>query len=674
MASSSTSSKKGDIHDVDANRGLLLADHAGKGFLAQVKQHIDPLYNAGMPKSQYGAVPKRGTDFAHHILQSFIATSVLSSSSVFILFVDLIKAFDRALRELVFGMPPSSSTSPTEHFISMGITHDDAAWLGEFVSDHGAMFTQWSVDPKVRAMARNLHDGAWFKIGSSPDRVVPATGGRQGCKLGSVVFNTKYAIALFLLEAELGKADLGLKVRSRSGEFWSDGTRGADDEDKVIDVAFVDDLCIMLSARGGASLDVAIEIVLSTLIRIFSLLQLDINWAKGKTECLLMYRGKKATQFLDKRRIDGKLWVTVGAYPAVRVHVVSTYKHLGAITSLRGACIADAKSKCEVGLSAYCPISTKIFASPHVTTSLKLVFMNSLVLSRVLFHIHVLVPTHRHMQVINAVYMRVARRIAGKSRYDADTESDYTVRQMLGIPSLDCLVQQARLRYLRRILVNKPTALQAILGFQHEGRRLPWADLIVDDMRCLRSAAATFADMPEPDAQPGLWYDRIVADEQGWFSAVHALRYLHSACDRHKTDEAAAAGARIFGCDICAQSGETVPAFGTLRALKSHQRAKHGIRTPMRFYVKADGKCICCGTVFHTRLRCIAHLADTRRDKCWLHILATRPPRLPTPTVEALDALDREQRKMAFKKGHTHPLAQGSAITKHGKRIGHVGQ
>ena len=108
--------KKGDIHDADAYRGILLADHAGKGFLAQIKEHIDPLYDRGMPASQYGAVARRGTDFANHIVQSFISGAALTSSCVFILFVDLVKAFDRALRELVFGMPPSSKPNSCRAF------------------------------------------------------------------------------------------------------------------------------------------------------------------------------------------------------------------------------------------------------------------------------------------------------------------------------------------------------------------------------------------------------------------------------------------------------------------------------------------------------------------------------------------------------------------------------
>ena len=56
----------------------------------------------------------------------------------------------------------------------------------------------------------------------------------------------------------------------------------------------------------------------------------------------------------------------------------------------------------------------------------------------------------------------------------------------------------------------------------------------------------------------------------------------------------------------------TAQAFGTVSAFKAQQRAKHGIR----------------------------------RDKFWFSILATGPPRFPTPIVEALDALDTEQRKM----------------------------
>ena len=81
--------RKGDPQVCTNSRGVLIADHSGKAFLSQVRSHINPHYEKAMPRSQDGAVSKRGTDFAHHILRSFIDISAAMSLSIFVLFVDL---------------------------------------------------------------------------------------------------------------------------------------------------------------------------------------------------------------------------------------------------------------------------------------------------------------------------------------------------------------------------------------------------------------------------------------------------------------------------------------------------------------------------------------------------------------------------------------------------------
>eukprot|EP00959_Pyramimonas_sp_CCMP1952_P037250 779402-Pyramimonas_sp.AAC.1 len=96
---------KGDNQERNDYLCILLADHSGKSFVCRMKRSIDPVYNEKMPATQFGAVPRRGTDYASHVVQSMIAYAEKRGRSVCILFADLVKAFDRVLRELVFGFP-----------------------------------------------------------------------------------------------------------------------------------------------------------------------------------------------------------------------------------------------------------------------------------------------------------------------------------------------------------------------------------------------------------------------------------------------------------------------------------------------------------------------------------------------------------------------------------------
>ena len=94
-----------------------------------------------------------------------------------------------------------------------------------------------------------------------------------------------------------------------------------------------------------------------------------------------------------------------------------------------------------------------------------------------------------------------------------------------------------------------------------------------------------------------------------------------------------------------------------------HHTMKHTLRCPARLYVDESAIRPICKTDFKQRLRCIAHLSDSRRTKCWDQLMQLAPPPLPAQRVEELDLADREARKTAKRKGHTHPLAVGSAAT-----------
>ena len=108
--------KKGSPLNCDDHRGILLASHLAKLVLHQFLKPIKPVYDARIPVAvvQMGAVSKRGTDFGTHMLTSFIESRTNDNDSIGICFVDLVKAFDRVLRELVMGWPRSMTPHPID--------------------------------------------------------------------------------------------------------------------------------------------------------------------------------------------------------------------------------------------------------------------------------------------------------------------------------------------------------------------------------------------------------------------------------------------------------------------------------------------------------------------------------------------------------------------------------
>ena len=132
--------KKGSPLNCDDSRGILLTSHLAELVLHQFLKPIKQVYDAMKPVVQMGAVSKRGTDFGTHMLTNFIESRTNDNDSIGICFVDLVKAFDRMLRELVMGWPRSMTSHPIEYLREVGVGSDDAIWIVNWITKRRPLF------------------------------------------------------------------------------------------------------------------------------------------------------------------------------------------------------------------------------------------------------------------------------------------------------------------------------------------------------------------------------------------------------------------------------------------------------------------------------------------------------------------------------------------------------
>ena len=183
---------KGPTSDVDSYRGLLISDHIGKVLTTLLQWAINDLYVDQVGSSQYGAVPGRSTALASLSLRSFLDLCKLKNWSCFVLFVDLSKAFDYAIREVVMGWTPDAPTNAAarEAFLTeLGIPSEFTHFITSLIDDDGHLLSQMGVDEICARIINSLHNGNSFQLTGDERAIVTRTGGRQGCKLGAVVFN-----------------------------------------------------------------------------------------------------------------------------------------------------------------------------------------------------------------------------------------------------------------------------------------------------------------------------------------------------------------------------------------------------------------------------------------------------------------------------------------------------
>ena len=370
------------------------------------------------------------------------------------------------------------------------------------------------------------------------------------------------------------------------------------------------------------------------------------------------------------RNSSGGLEIAVPETNCV-LHIVTQYKHLGSITAIDGSNMPYVKARAASATSSYVPLAARLFGSSLLYLSLKLNYMGSLILSKLLFNSHVQVLSAREVAVLNAVYMRVLRRIADAVRAGPGCGTDRAVREKLGYPSIDCVLQRRRLLYAGRLLRAGHKHLIALLSVRDSigEPALPWTQQFRKDLCAVNDGVAEFrAVLPEPKI-PRPWFDFMLQQPLLWEEFVALLNYSHSVCDKSAQSEPSKdTTPNAVPCELCPAPH---PAFKSHKALAQHQRTTHGVKSAARFYANANGTCASCGTRFHTRLRLMAYLTDKRRTKC-LVWLQDNVPALSNQRVKDFDEDDRLARKEARRSGHTHAIAKEPAMTIQDKRIGHV--
>ena len=434
----------------------------------------------------------------------------------------------------------------------------------------------------------------------------------------------------------------------------------------ITDATFVDDVCAFAIRRQARALDELIPLVLLAFLEEFELAGLTINFAAGKTECMVRFRGREAQRIMNERVVDGVLGYGVSRHDGsqVFVQVVVRYKHLGLNMAFDRTDTREARQKTSAALAAYVPLALRVFGSPSIFMAVKWGLARALIEARLFFNIQLMHPTKKNIKQLSSPYMRLVRRIVGDIRGAEMKFSDLELRRKFSIPSVDCHMQQARLRYIAKIAQNRPEELLAALALSTNGRLLPWVELLRDDMVALRPYLNRIlnGEVGDPTENADKWFAVMSSFPSEWKRAVSLVLYTRSCCDSKENKPPDGELELKHVCSQCKVG------FSTHKALTQHARTVHGTRCVARLYVGADNTCPVCSVVFGIRLRAIAHLSDSRRAKCTSRLFPLM--QIPASEVERLDALDKSARTEAQRSGHSRPLAKGQARSASGALLG----
>ena len=155
--------RKGSAADCDSWRGILVSDHAGKVLSSLLYENIEEKYQRFVGSSQFGGVPAMGTALASHVLRSMMDLARLRHWSIFVLFIDLTKAYDRLIRELVIGWPDGlDSSERTHHLHGIGVDPSFIKHITEMIESERPVLEQAGIDIRVVDLLRVRHYPTWW--------------------------------------------------------------------------------------------------------------------------------------------------------------------------------------------------------------------------------------------------------------------------------------------------------------------------------------------------------------------------------------------------------------------------------------------------------------------------------------------------------------------------------
>jgi len=220
-----------------------------------------------------------------------------------------------------------------------------------------------------------------------------------------------------------------------------------------------------------------------------------------------------------------------------------------------------------------------------------------------------------------------------------------------------------RILLLSSLLGFAPPHVPSLLSIRAgpEEKQLPWTRLVLSDLELLASFhAARLAELGSPKTNAEAWASFIISFPAQWRSLVKSMIIQDMPLDSPVEKTELPAAAARFQCPSC-------PArFPTEKALASHQRAKHKLRSPFLAYLPKSGVCPICRMQFSSRPRLLAHAIETRRRGrrsilCSDLLRAGLASPLPPDEQEEANQADRIQRGAAQKRGRTQPLSSQPA-------------
>ena len=311
--------KKGNLQSCDNWRGISLLDVAGKVFARIIQERLQVIAESVLPDSQCGFRKNRGCVDMIFASRQLVEKTLEHDDSLFVLFIDLKKAYDSVPR--------------------------NALWR---------VLEKIGVPPTMLQIIKSFHEGmkADVRVGDAPtDSFEVQNGLRQGCTLAPTLFNIYYSVVVSNWRDKCHLA--GVNVRFKHGRKLV-GDRTAKSRlnlMKITESQFADDMVTYAASRD------AFDHSAREFVRTAK--DWGMTVSIGKTKGMVIGRNVAES---DAEPIQ------TGSGP---IEMVDSFPNLGSIVASDGEVTSELSARIAKAARAFGGLRKPIFQDPKLSLSTK---------------------------------------------------------------------------------------------------------------------------------------------------------------------------------------------------------------------------------------------------------------------------------------------------------------
>ena len=499
--------------EASSYRGILLSEVFGKILHSWARQRLLPTLIHRRAPGQLGGLPSQQTTTAIQLLKLHGRQVRHRRMTTAVIFVDLKAAFHHMLREYVFVMK-----DPLQQRDLARIFDHTEFNIEQIAADlHQACREKPKDIPEaLRHFLHDLHKTTWFQLDPESDQtVITDRGTRPGSPLADIGFNLLMSRIMHQLGDGLVQLPEYVKGCNQLGA-------------QVPPISWVDDLAIPLATEDPHMMLPLIQDTVELLHTTFNAHGMTMNFEPGKSEAVVMYRGKGANAcrlaLFDSDKIP--CVVTATNTHILSLRIVATYRHLGARFSMNADIGAEITSRVAMARQSYQEPKRAIFHNKYIPLKGRQQLYNSLVISRLMYGCSIWADvSNGQLQQLEAMIIEHHRRMANIGYWNDTHMTDEELRHHLELPSFRITWARHRLIYLQHIGKHAADFHQRLLMMEFQQSR-GWLREVVTDLQWLQTLVPLPFDIPtDADAWNNVW--QILRECTHWKSLIKR------ACQKH---------------------------------------------------------------------------------------------------------------------------------------------